>query len=192
MVAVLLVFAVGLLSILLGFRKGMARQVPSLIGVAFGIICARIFALPAMEFLYGLFPEVHGRVGEEYVYSIIARSLLFGGVFLLFSAATSFLGRLLHSNEATILDNIGGAIFSLFKYMLILSIAMNVWVSMQLTRPRHASADEGEIPELMRHLKSDDGNAVEEVMLLGPACLGGQGPDDLAHRLQLESARRIS
>ena len=43
-----------------GFRLGLARQAPSVIGMAFGIICTRILAPGLYGVLYGAFPSVHG------------------------------------------------------------------------------------------------------------------------------------
>lgn len=187
---IVLVLVVALVAVIWGFRRGMARQTPSLIGVAFGIICARLFAEPMQEVIYGAFPEAHGSVGEEFIYSTIARTLIFAGVFLIFATITGFLGRVLDDDEnSTILNNIGGSIFSLFKYMLILSLCMNCAVAMQLTRP---AREPDRLPDLIEYMKSDDGNAVEEAMLLGPACVGGEDGEELAHRLQLAAARRIS
>ncbi len=41
-------------------------------------------------------------------------------------------------------------------------------------------------------LRSDDGNAVGEVMLLAPSLLGGEDVEELFHRVQLEEAKKIS
>ena len=51
-----------------GFRLGLARQAPSVIGMAFGIICTRILAPGLYGVLYGAFPSVHGEVCERFVY----------------------------------------------------------------------------------------------------------------------------
>lgn len=64
--------------------------------------------------------------------------------------------------------------------MLLVSMAYNLILGF----------DSGSV--LLKSMKSDDGNIVEEVMLLAPAVLGCEGPDELAHRIQLEEAKKIS
>lgn len=86
----------------------------------------------------------------------------------------------MHRDDRTILDNLGGAVYSLFKYMMFLSMAYNFIVVL----------NPGTV--LLKSAKSDDGNAIEEVMLLSPALLGGQDVMDLSHLIQLEDAKKIS
>ena len=45
---------------------------------------------------------------------------------------------------------------------------------------------------LLKSARSDDGNAVGEVMLLAPSLLGGEDVEELFHRVQLEEAKKIS
>lgn len=163
-----------------GFRKGFVRQTPGIIGVAFGIVSTRILSAPMIDILYGALPSAHGSVGEAFVYSAIANAIVFTGVYVVFATVTSFLSRLLKRDDRTILDNIFGGVFALFKYMLFASVALNFLVGINTGS------------SLMKNVKSDDGNIVEETMLLAPAILGGPDVDDLSHLQQLEEAKKIS
>lgn len=176
----IIVFAVSALAAVWGFRRGLARQTPAVIGVAFGIVSARLLAPGLLDVLHGAFPMVHGHVEERYAYDTLSTGIVFGLIYVLFSTITSFLGKVMASDDRTIVDNIAGAVFALFKYLLFLSIAYNLMVAVN---PRSA---------LLRSVRSDDGNAVEEVMLLSPALLGGQDVEELSHRIQLEEAKKIS
>lgn len=163
-----------------GFRRGLARQTPSLVAMAFGLISARLLAPALIDTLYGAFPSVHGHPEQNFVYDTLASTFVFCSIYLIFRVCTGFLGKVLDAGEKTILNNLGGALYGLFKYLLFTSIALNMLVALKLN------------DSLIRCARSDDGNAVEEVMLLGPALMGGEDVEDLAHRLQLEEAKKIS
>jgi len=176
----LIVLTVAAVAAFRGFRLGLGRQTPSLIGVAFGIVCARLLSGGMAEILYGAMPSARGCVEETFVYDTLANALVFVCIYAVFRTVTCFLSKVMHSKDSSILDNIGGALFGMFKYLLFLSIIFNVAVAINCKS------------ELMKYMKSDDGNAVEEVMLLSPALLGGEDVEELAHKLQLEEAKKIS
>lgn len=163
-----------------GFRLGLARQTPSLIGMAFGIICTRILAPGLFGVIYGALPQIHGHVEQQFVCDTLSTGIVFISIYLIFTTITGFLGKVMSKEDRTILDNIGGALYSLFKYMLFLSIAYNTLVALNLNS------------ELLKTAKSDDGNTAEEVMLISPGILGGQDIEELNHLIQLEEAKKIS
>ena len=167
-------------SAVMGFRRGFARRVPALIGLALGIVCCHIFMNPLSEILYGAIPSAHGAVSERYLYSTLSAAIILTGVYLIFNALTFFVGRALARGEHSILNNIGGALFSLFRTLLFLSLAYNLLLAV---RPGCG---------LLNSLKSDDGNIVEGVMLVGPALTGSESPEEFAHTVQVQEARKIS
>lgn len=176
----ILVLGVAAFAVLRGFRMKFSRQLPTVIGTAFGIVCARIFTDPLADVLRGAFPWIQGEASESFTYGIVAASLVFLAVYAVFRTVTSFLLFVFKNSDSTILDNIGGSLFTLFEYMLLVSMAYNIILGF----------DSDSI--LLKSMKSDDGNIVEEVMLLAPTVLGCEGPDELAHRIQLEEAKKIS
>ena len=147
----LIIFAVAALAVVAGFRRGLSRQIPSAIGIAFGVVCARLLAPGLNQVLYGAFPSVHGQVEQRFVYDTISTAIVFFSVYAIFVTVTGFLGRILAEGMGTILDNIGGALFGLFKWMLFLSIAYNLLLALNSRSV------------LLQSARSDDGNAVEEV-----------------------------
>ncbi len=173
----LIIFAV---AIVRGYRKGLFRQVPLLIGFCFGVVCARLFCQPVCDGLHELFPSWGAKPDGSYVYCTIATGLIYIIVYEVFSFCTSFLKYFFNPLSKGILGSLGGAVFSAVRYMLMLSIIYNFL----LCRSTDSS--------LFKYAKADDGNIVEEVMLIAPAILGGESVEDLAHRLQLDAARSIS
>lgn len=176
----LIVMTVAALAVVLGFRKGFSTQLPSMIGMAFGIISARLLSPGLYDVIYGAFPSVHGQVEERYVCDTISSAIVFISVYLVFSTVTSFLGKVMKRDDRTIVDNLGGALYQFFKWMMFVSIGFNLLLALNSDSI------------LLKCAKSDDGNAVEEVMLLSPALLGGEDVEDLQHRVQLEEAKHIS
>lgn len=176
----LLAISVVAVSVLLGFRRGFTRQLPSLIGLAFGIVATHIFLLPVAEGVGSLFPSVTGKCYENFFCTTIAAALIFFTVYTVFRRLTGFIGRVFAKKSRGILDNIGGSLFLLFKWVLMLSLVYNLLMCWQRDSV------------LLKAMKSDDGNAVEEVMLVAPAVLGSESPEELRHRIQLDEARSIS
>lgn len=176
----LIVMSVAAFAVVRGFRRGFARQLHSVIGMAFGIVSARLLSPALYDVIYGALPSVHGHVEERFVCDTISSTIVFTSVYLVFTTVTSFLSKVMQSDERTLVDNLGGAVYQFFKWMMFVSVAFNFLLALN---PES---------ELIKCAKSDDGNAVEEVMLLAPALLGGENVEDLSHRIQLEEAKKIS
>lgn len=167
-------------SLIVGFRKGFARQIPSLIGFAFAIVSCRLLSPGLENILYGAFPSVHGKVEETFVYDTLSTAIIFTAVYFIFKTITSFIGKILQKGDHGILDNLGGAVVSGTVYLTAISIVLNLMVALNRDSV------------LLKYVKSDDGNVVEETMLLSPALLGGEDVMELSHKLQLEEAKKIS
>lgn len=163
-----------------GFHRGMSRQVPDLIGTAFGIITARILAPGLQSILWGAFTSSHGTVYQTFVYDTMSTAILFFFFYFVFKYVTFFLTKVFKRGEHSILDNIGGSLFMTFKYLLMVSIVLNVILAL--------SHDE----RLLSSAKSDDGNIVEVTLLLSPSVLGGEDVMELGNKVQLEEAKKIS
>lgn len=176
----LIILLVAAFSAVRGFKRGLARQVPSLIGTAFAIVSARILSPGLFDVLYDNFPSAHGHVEQNYIYFSFSNGIIFFAIFAIFTFTTKFLGKALHRNNRTILDNLGGGLFALFNSLLMMSLILNIILSLNLNS------------SLLKAAKSDDGNIVTEVMLLSPALLGGEDVEDLSHEVQLEEAKKIS
>ncbi len=163
-----------------GFRTGFARQIPKFLGFCFGVVCARIFMDPVAEGLRSLLPGTAGSVKAVFIYNTVATGLIFMIVYELFSFITGFLKYVTGALGGGILDSMAGSVFTLVRYVMFLSMAYNFilcWQSDSI---------------LLKYAKSDDGNIVEEVMLVSPAILGGEDVEELAHKIQLEEAKCIS
>lgn len=172
--------AVIALALIVGFRKGAVRQIPSIIGFVMGAMSAHIFFEPVTRGLMDTFPYFLGRTETVYFYSTIGCGLVFVVVFLIFRLVTGFITLAFRHRESGVLDGIAGSAVSLIIYVTFLSLAFN-W--MVCFRPRS---------EAMQSMKAMDANIVEEVMMVAPLMIGSQTPEELRHLQQLEDASRIS
>ncbi len=175
-----IILAVAAIGLVRGFRLGFSVQLPGVIGMAFGIIAARILA-PAFDYYIGdAIPQCKLACMEEFYYSNISAGVIYLIVFGVMSGLTSFLKIALRKIPTTLLNNLGGMVVCCFKYLMLVSVMLNLMLCCR---------DED---SLIRSARSDDGNIEYEVMLLAPALLGSEDVTELAHKLQLEEAKYIS
>lgn len=176
----ILVISVAAYSVIRGFRNGFTGQVPGVLGLAFGLVCAHIFAEDVADGIRLLFPSIRTRVGSAFTCSVVGAVVVYVVVYMLFKSLTGVFRKIMEVFEVGILDCIFGSVFSLLKYMLGVSIFLNLLVCVNPRTP------------LMKHISSDDGNIVGEVMLMASGMLGCVSCEDLHHHLQLRDATRIS
>lgn len=176
----MIVIGVAAWGTLRGFRQRFSAQVPSLIGMAFGIVCARMFCEPAEQIITDLWMRNPDPVTYDYAVSNIACGLIYIVAYFLFKFVTMIVGKVLAARQTEILDNISGAILGLVRYMILLSVCYNLILSF--------SPDS----RLLKSASADDGNVVREAMLISPALLGSESVLVLSHRRQLEEAKKIS
>lgn len=176
----IIVITAGVFSIVKGFRSGLLRQTPDLLGMAFGAGAARIFCDDAEPKIREWITFFDNPVTEGFIYCMLTCCALYAAGFLVFRTLTLVLRKILSALDAGIADNIFGACFSLLNNMMWLSVVLNILLCLN-TRST-----------LMKYASQDDGNVVELVMLLAPALTGAFSCHDLAHVIQLDEAKKIS
>lgn len=176
-IAALVLLALGTMR---GLRLGFTRLVPSMVALTVAAICSHIFTYPVSIWLSEIFPSAMGRPGASYVYSVFASAIVFCSFYYIFLAVLSIVGKVLSSPPKGILGYIGGACYGLFRTLLMLSITYNMILAVFPSSPLHKA------------MKSDDGNIVEGVLLVSSPIIGSESPEEFAHALQLEDAKKIS
>ena len=163
-----------------GYRRGLTGMVTSVLGMAFGVVCAHIFCDGATEIVTTVMPDWLKARSGEYLASNVGAGLVFFIVYEIFRSVTGVIRAAMGAMPSGLLNSIIGAFFCVVNYLLMLSIVYNILV--------------GWNPEsvLMRYGKADDGNIIEAVMWIAPAALGSESFAEFAHRKQLEEARKIS
>lgn len=176
----LLVIAVSVFGIVTGYRRGLLRQISAVLAIAFGIVCVRMFS---QELTEKLVEWLHVRIpgfNLKYVVLTLSATIVYTGVYLLTRLLTFPLAYLMKLIPTGLLNSLGGAVLGTFKYLMFVSLALNLIVDL---KPGS---------DLLKVCCSHDGNVVAGVVEIAPSVLGFPGPEDIGHRLQLEEAKKIS
>lgn len=176
----LTVIVLAALGAIRGYRLGVQGQIASVLGIAFGIVCAHIFYEPVYEWLVETFPERGSMLGGDLLQQMGAASIVFVAVFGILQCLSGILRSAMSVFDSGLLSSISGALFGVLKYVFFVSIGFNLIV------------DYNPYSTLLKYAMDGDGNVVELVMGLAPPALGVPGYEELAHRRRLEEAKGIS
>ncbi|MCH5242445.1 MAG: CvpA family protein [Muribaculaceae bacterium] len=175
-----IVLLVALVSLAIGFRRGITMQLSSVLGMAFGSVAARVLS-PGMN---GYFLWVEQFTPEpefnEFAVNLVCSVVIYAIVFWVFALFSRILQGALSIFEVGMFNRLLGAFFSLLKNLLWLSCFLNILICFK--------SESG----LLRYERANDGNLVASVMALTPAILGCYGGEDFAHFHQLKEAKTIS
>lgn len=175
----ILVIVVALAGLFIGLRKGMVRQVAGLLGLAFGIVCSRVFHAEGIEIVKSWLPSLENKFASEIIYSVVATAVIFITVYLAFQIIGIALRGILKILHFGTINTIMGGVFGVFKYLFILSVVFNVIASID------------QQSSLMQACRGTDGNLIEWVMPIAPAFLNSDF-EELEYLLQVEEAKKIS
>lgn len=111
-----------------GFWKGIVVQVGAIAAVVMGILACRLFGDEATRFLGGMLGSVSDSPElSHYIVSVTAYVVLFVLGYVLTRALASFVKTVVNALFMGAVDRILGALFSIFQWMLITSIVLNIW-----------------------------------------------------------------
>lgn len=134
---------------------------------------------PVEDQLMLLFPGAQKKPEGVYFYDTLASGFIFTITYLVFSAVTMVVRRAFRGADG-MLNSLCGAVFMLFRTVLFLSIFFNTWLALTVSG------------DMLRCIRSGDGNIVGSILLVAPPLLGGETAPELALTLQLNDARSIS
>lgn len=144
-------------SVAYGLWRGVIRQVASLGGIVLGIVACRLFGAQASNLLVATFPTTFSSAVTA---AVVANVLLFILVWLTVGLIARLLRKLTQALMLGWLDRLLGGVFSLFKWLLLTSIILNLW---------HLIAPESAIFTTSTLM---DGEMLPWVMRIAPAMLG--------------------
>jgi len=106
-----------------GYRKGLLSGIGSAAGLLIGIIVCRL----AGDAFYSMMAAGHPSWAESpYAGRVMAEIILFAIVYAATVIAAGFAKSIIHSLCLGGFDRIGGAAFGALKYLLLLSIVLNL------------------------------------------------------------------
>lgn len=171
---------VAVLGVVRGYRRGLTGMVTSVLGLAFGVVCAHIFCDAAAEIADKVIPASFTDRSGYYLTSNFGAGAVYLIVYWLFRTITRIIREALDSGSGGLLNSILGASVCVANYLLMLSIAYNIGVGLNPSS------------RLMRYGRADDGNIIEAVMWIAPEALGSESFGEFAHEEQLRQAKTIS
>lgn len=176
----IIVIALAILGVLSGYRKGLIRQLGSVMAVAFGIVLAIILAPDFTVTVENTMPSFISGFKREFIAKTLSCTIIYVLVTGLLELVLIPLNRLMKIMDMGIINSIGGAIFRSFQYLMLLSLFYNLIIDFNPAGP------------LTRISRLHDGNVVEGVIKMSPAILRFPGGEEVAYYQQLEEAKRIS
>lgn len=154
-ILILLIFIV---SIVYGLRRGIITQLGSVGGVIVGIIACRLFSGSVTRLFAGSNPDAN----DLYVSGVFASVLIFLVGFIAARLVASLIKTVTHSLHLTVIDRVGGTLFSIFEWFLIFSLLLNIW---QAFRPDI---------DITSNSRLADGRAARAVVDFAPKVLGSE------------------
>ena len=111
-----------------GCWKGIVIQMGALAGVVMGILACRIFGRWLTEFLQIHCFSMDVQQTEHYICLVVAYVVLFILGYVITRTLAQLVKTVAKSLNLTVIDRILGAIFSIFQWMLVISIMINILV----------------------------------------------------------------
>lgn len=176
----LIVLLTALVSMAIGFRRGITRMLSSLLGLGFGAVAARLLS-PGF-YSYFLWVERFSPAAEfnEISINLVCHITIYTIVYCFFAIFSKILESAMSVFYVGIFNRLLGGFFGLVKNLLWLSFFLNLLICF-----KSESA-------LLRYERANDGNPIAAVMEMTPAILGCYGGEDFAHFHQLKEAKLIS
>lgn len=119
--AILLLLAFG---VIMGWLRGLLKEVASLIGFVVGLIVARLFYEPVSQWVLGLVSNASSGVGAIYAVKIIVFVLLWVIVPIVLGQIANLLTKALKAARLNGLNRLLGAAIGAMKYLLLLSCVL--------------------------------------------------------------------
>lgn len=136
---ILIITVVGLVW---GYLKGLIGQVTTICGIVLGITACHLWGNWCTSVLIEIIPESANWPEPKYTTSAIANIVLFLFMYLSTKVIGAMCQSIVTKLHIGIIDRLAGALFCVFKYMLIVSIILNVWYMLSpdntLFTKRHA------------------------------------------------------
>lgn len=164
----------------LGYRRGFTGQVSSLTGMAFGVVGARLLSPSLTLWLIGEYPSLAEHVDPLFLPETLATALIYFGFLSLFMLLDAALYRIMKVLGKGVLNGVAGLFLGVMRYAMVVSILYNLVIGF----------DNNSV--LLKYADDNDGNLSEVVMLLSPTLLGCESYEQLAHKLQMYEASKIS
>lgn len=121
----ILILVVTAIGGILGFMKGIIRGAGTVVGALAGIFACHVCGDKTYGLLLRGVPDAADFPGAPYTGTILAYILLFLVVYFAIVILAGVMCKAVHAAHLAMVDRVGGATFGVFKYLLLLSVALN-------------------------------------------------------------------
>lgn len=148
-----IILAVFVGSVAYGFYRGVIVQVGAVAAIVFAVVLCRLGGEPLAGFIAGNEAPSHLDV-------VVAKVIAFIAGYLSVRVVASLFRKMTHALALGGLDRLAGVVFSLFQWMLVLSLLINLWL---VIKPDASLAEMSTLA---------NGHAAPAIVRLAPAVLG--------------------
>ena len=148
-----IILAVFVGSVAVGFYRGVIVQVGAVAALVFAVVLCRLGGDSLARFIAD-----GGEVST--LDEVVAKVIVFIVGYLAVRAVASLFKKMTHALSLGGLDRLAGVVFSLFQWMLVLSLLLNLWF---VIKPDASLAQMSTLA---------NGHAAEAILGLAPAVLG--------------------
>jgi uncharacterized membrane protein required for colicin V production len=163
-----------------GYKRGFTGQIASLLGMAFGVVGARLLAPDLTVALIERYPSLTEGVDPLFLPGVMATAMIYLCLVIIFRLLDGAVHSIMAVFGKGVLNGVAGIFMGVTRYAMIVSIFYNMVIGF----------DNKSV--LLKYAEDNDGNLSEVVMLLSPTLLGCESYEQLAHKLQMHEASKIS
>jgi len=131
-----------LAAVVIGYSKGLLRQLSSLLSWAIGIVASVMLGNKITQVFLVLFPSAADWPLSSVTVKVVAVAMFFLCAMLVIRLFMRLLRGMVKAAHAGFIDRIGGVLLFVFEYLFVLSIVLNVWFaikpSAEVFKTRHA------------------------------------------------------
>lgn len=111
----------------LGWMRGFIKQIASVAAFLGAILLTRLFGDAAESIIKAIIPELSTMSGGEWVAAFLGRAVLFIFVYLSIELLGGTIRSILKGLSLGAFEKIGGSIICTLKYLIFLSLLLNLW-----------------------------------------------------------------
>ena len=127
----IVIFLLVIVGLLVGYIKGLVSQITTLCGIVLGLLACNLLGDMAKQIFVQLVPECTTWPSADVTVNALANIVLFVAVFIVVVLIGRGLRAAVNTLKLGFLDKILGAAFCTLKYVLVLSVALNLWLAVK-------------------------------------------------------------
>jgi uncharacterized membrane protein required for colicin V production len=137
-----------------GFRRGISGQLGSLAGTIFGVILCHAFS----DDLAAWFNSPQDNFQTRLLHTVLSYAVIFFATVLAGRLLSATIAKLLDALHLSLLNRVTGAAFTILLYTILLSLLLNIWITI--------------FPD--SELKSTNDSVAQTTLNIGPKVLGSE------------------